>query len=124
MSRLYNEQYGAVAPQKLVLQNFQALINQHYRELHSAAAYAGLLHLTPDHLNDVIKQQSGKTVLMHIHERIMVEAKRSLLHTEFSVKEIADQLGFADAAYFNRFFKRMLGVTPVLYREQIREMYR
>jgi AraC family transcriptional activator of pobA len=46
-----------------------------------------------------------------------------LLHTELSVKQIADELGFEDAAYFNRFFKRLTDATPMAYRQQIREMY-
>jgi AraC family transcriptional activator of pobA len=123
-SRLYQEQYREGVVPSPVLRDFQALVNQRYRELHGAADYAGLLHLSPDHLNEIVRRHSGKTVLTHIHERILVEAKRLLLHTEQSVKEIADQLGFADAAYFNRWFRRMEETTPVLYRESIREMYR
>jgi AraC-like DNA-binding protein len=123
-SRLYQEQYGEGVTPNPVLRAFQTLVNQHFRELHAVADYAGLLHLSPDHLNEVVRRHSGKTVLTHIHERILVESKRLLLHTERSVKEIADQLGFADAAYFNRWFRRMEETTPVLYREGIREMYR
>jgi AraC family transcriptional activator of pobA len=82
-----------------------------------------LLNLTPGYLNDLVKQQSGKTAISHIHNRLVVEAKRRLLHTELSVKQIADALGFEDAAYFNRFFKRLTDATPMAYRQQIREMY-
>jgi AraC family transcriptional activator of pobA len=140
LSRLYQEQYGNMSqagsdplqvgagapapPARSVLRELQSLINLHYRKKHDVTSYAVLLNLTPDYLNDLIKQQSGKTVLTHIHHRLMVEAKRLLLHTEYSIKEIAGQLGFADAAYFNRFFRRMADATPVQYRVQIREMYR
>ncbi|HLZ87122.1 MAG TPA: AraC family transcriptional regulator, partial [Puia sp.] len=59
-----------------------------------------------------------------IHARLLVEAKRHLLHTELSVKEVADGLGFEDPAYFNRWFKRMTGNTPIGYRAEIRAIYR
>ena len=55
---------------------------------------------------------------------LVVEAKRRLLHTELSVKQIGEELGFEDDAYFNRFFKRQVGVPPLAYRRQIREIVR
>ncbi|MGI4875571.1 MAG: helix-turn-helix domain-containing protein [Janthinobacterium lividum] len=53
----------------------------------------------------------------------MLEARRLLFHTHQSVKEIAFALGFADASYFNRFFKRQTGATPAGYRASSRKMY-
>jgi AraC family transcriptional activator of pobA len=70
-----------------------------------------------------VKEQSGKSAIMHIHERIVLEAKRLVFHTNSSVKEIAFELGFEDASYFNRFFKRLTGITPVEYKNAIRKMY-
>lgn len=125
LSRLYTEQFihAEKSAGRALLDKFRKLIEQEHRHLHDVAAYAGLLNITPGHLNDVIKQQSGKTAITHIHERLILEAKRMLFHTEQSVKEIAFTLGFEDAAYFNRFFKRLSDQTPVSYRSQIREMY-
>lgn len=125
MSRIYTRQYGEQpVPSRNMLQRFQILINEHHLEWHDVASYARLLHLTPDYLNDLVKRQSGKTAITHIHERLLVEAKRRLLYTGVSVKELADQLGFADDAYFNRWFRRLSGDTPLVYRTKIREMYR
>ncbi|HTN39338.1 MAG TPA: helix-turn-helix domain-containing protein, partial [Arachidicoccus sp.] len=59
----------------------------------------------------------------HIHERLVLEARRLLFHTDNTLKEIAFDLGFAEASYFNRFFKRETGITPAAYRANIREMY-
>jgi AraC family transcriptional activator of pobA len=125
LSRLYTEQFGEnkTTQNHCLLKNYQELISEHHAELHDVAAYASLLNLTPGYLNDVVKQQSGKKAISHIHNRLVVEAKRRLLHTELSVKQIADELGFEDAAYFNRFFKRLTDSTPVGYRLKIREMY-
>jgi len=124
-SRLYTEQLSKEAGTKdrVLLQRFKQLINDRFTELHQVADYAELLNITAGHLNEVIKQQSGKTAMEHIHERIVLEAKRQLLHTEFSAKEIAYDLGFEDAAYFNRFFKRLTEQTPAAFRQTTREMY-
>ena len=125
LSRIYTEQFGQskITPNQFLLKNFQELIGENHTQLHDVAAYANLLNLSPGYLNDQVKQQSGKTAISHIHSRLVVEAKRKLLHTDLSVKQIADELGFEDAAYFNRFFKRLTDSTPISYRQQIREMY-
>lgn len=125
LSRLYTEQYSekALIPDRVILKKFRLLIEDNYHNQHNVAAYADMLNITPGHLNDLVKQQGGKTAIAHIHERLIVEAKRLLLHTPLSVKQIAYKLGFEDAAYFNRFFKRIANATPVTYRNHIREMY-
>ncbi|WP_295714018.1 helix-turn-helix domain-containing protein [Mucilaginibacter sp.] len=125
LSRLYTEQFSETCftLNYCLLKSFQTLIGEHYATQHDVTAYAEKLNITPGHLTEVIKQQSGKTAITHIHERLIVEAKRRLLHTDLSVKQIADELGFEDAAYFNRFFKRLTDTTPINYRQQIREMY-
>lgn len=125
LSRLYTEQFQPdhVSPDRALLKRFRTYIDSHYSTLHQVADYADLMNLTPGHLNDRIKQQSGKTAIEHVHERLMLEAKRRLLHTDCSAKEIAWQLGFEDVAYFHRFFKRLAGATPATFRTTIREMY-
>ncbi|RYD96416.1 MAG: AraC family transcriptional regulator, partial [Sphingobacteriales bacterium] len=67
--------------------------------------------------------QSGKPAIKHIHDRLVLEARRLLFLTNDSLKEIAYGLGFSDASYFNRFFKRETGTTPADYRTAIRKMY-
>lgn len=125
LSRLYTEQYTdkALVPDRVILKKFQSLIEDNFREKHEVAEYAGMLNITPGYLNDLVKQQGGKTAITHIHERLVVEAKRLLLHTELSIKQLAYEIGFDDAAYFNRFFKRLTNSTPAAYRTNIRQMY-
>ncbi|HTJ13259.1 MAG TPA: AraC family transcriptional regulator [Dinghuibacter sp.] len=125
LSRLYTEQFSSLEPssERLLLKRFLACIDQHYIERHEVAAYAELLHISAGHLGDVVREQSGKPAITHIHERLVMEARRLLFHSERAVKEIAFELGFEDASYFNRFFKRLTGQTPAIYRATIREMY-
>ncbi|GAB4003769.1 hypothetical protein GCM10028808_00020 [Spirosoma migulaei] len=125
LSRLYTEQFTGndTSVDTLLLKKFQAKINECFRELHEVSDYASMLHISAGHLSEVVKTQSGKPAIKHIHERLVLEARRLLFHTPHSLKEIAFDLGFSEASYFNRFFKRETGVTPADYRTTIRKMY-
>jgi AraC-like DNA-binding protein len=125
LSRLYTVQFNNsdLAPDRVLLKRYLARIEESYTELHDVSAYADLLNISAGHLSESVKQQSGKPAIAHIHERLILEAKRLLFHTEKTIKEIAFELGFEDASYFNRFFKRLTRVTPVEYRQSSREMY-
>lgn len=125
LSRLYTEQYPAkeVSAEHILLKNFQTKINECFRELHEVGDYASLLNISAGHFSEVVKMQSGKPAIKHIHDRLVMEARRLLFHTSNSLKEIAFDLGFSDASYFNRFFKRETGITPADYRNDIRKMY-
>ncbi|RYZ21838.1 MAG: AraC family transcriptional regulator [Chitinophagaceae bacterium] len=124
-SRLYTERYPGNKPteERQQLRRFQEAVATHYRTLHEVADYAALLHLSPGYLSELVKAQSGRPAIKHIHERILMEARRLLFHTDAALKEIAFDMGFADASYFNRFFKRETGLTPAAWRAQNREMY-
>lgn len=63
-----------------------------------------------------MKAQSGKPAIKHVHERLVLEARRLLFYTDQSLKEIAFGLGFSEASYFSRFFKRETDLTPLAYR--------
>lgn len=125
LSRLYVEQFkdNGVSSDKLLLKSFQLKINERFRELREVSEYASLLNISAGHLSEVVKSQSGKPAIKHIHERQALEARRLLFHTNNSLKEIAFDLGFSDASYFNRFFKRECSVTPAEYRSATRKMY-
>jgi AraC family transcriptional activator of pobA len=125
LSRLYTEQFkeSDYSADKLLLKSFQSKINECYRELREVGDYASLLNISAGHLSEVVKIQSGKPAIKHIHERLVLEAQRLLFHTHQSLKEIAFDLGFSDTSYFNRFFKRETSITPAAYRASIREMY-
>lgn len=125
LSRLYTEQFPGDEPSadQRLLTTYRARIEECFRELHEVGAYAALLHISAGHLSEVVKAQSGKPAIKHLHERLVLEARRLLFYSHQSLKEIAFDLGFSDASYFNRFFKRETGVTPAEYRTTIRKMY-
>jgi AraC family transcriptional activator of pobA len=68
--------------------------------------------ITPTQLNRVCRQVLGCTALAVLHARLLLEAQRELAYTTMPIKQVALDLGFADAAYFSRFFQRAVGVSP------------
>ncbi|UOQ68955.1 helix-turn-helix domain-containing protein [Hymenobacter volaticus] len=76
------------------------------------------LHTSPRYLTDLLKQETGKTALDHIHWFLLGEAKNLLLSTDHTIAQTAYQLGFDNPTYFSRLFKKELGLTPREYRTQ------
>ncbi|HWB24989.1 MAG TPA: helix-turn-helix domain-containing protein [Chitinophagaceae bacterium] len=126
VSRLYDAVFASDAAcesgNTLFLQ-LTKLVDERINKYHQAVDYADALNVTVGHLNAVTKQQSGKTITELLQERLILEAKRLLFHSKLSVKEIAYQLNFEDAAYFNRVFKKLAGTTPLEFRKQNHEKY-
>jgi AraC family transcriptional activator of pobA len=125
LSRLYTEQFSATedSQDKILLKRYLSKIEESYTTSHEVNAYADMLNISAGHLSELVKEQSGKPAIIHIHERLILEAKRLLFHTDYAIKEIAYHLGFEDASYFNRFFKRLMNQTPVAFRDNFRKMY-
>lgn len=92
------------------------LIEQHYPDWKQSQDYATALHLSDRQLNHLCRRQLGQTVTQLLHARRLLEAKRLLLATPLTVAEIAYQLGFGDASYFGRFFRRHTGQSPQSFR--------
>ena len=109
-----------IPSQKLmVLRNYQQLIDKHYRTLKLPKEYAELLYITPNHLNALCQDLMGKTAGDLIRERVLLEAKRLLTNDDMKVTEIAYDLNFQDNSYFNRYFRKNVGVTPDEFRKKI-----
>ena len=90
---------------------------RHATVLKKANDYAGKLSVHVNHLNAAVQEVTGKTTTAHINERVLAEAKSLLIHTTWSVAEIAASLGFEYASYFNNFFKKHSGTTPLAFRK-------
>ena len=86
--------------------------------LPSVSYIAAQLNISPGYLSDVLKQESGKTAMDHIHHYLITEAKNRLASNDQSVSEIAYALGFENLSYFSRLFKKEVGVSPVIFKRQ------
>jgi AraC family transcriptional regulator, transcriptional activator of pobA len=99
-----------------LLRRYLALVEQHYREHRPLSFYAEALGVTPDHLSRTCRQATKQSALQVLHERLLLEARRLLAYSPMPVTEVAQQLGYDDAAYFSKFFSRSVGNTPSEYR--------
>ncbi len=100
------------------LRKFSQLVEQHYKTHHRVADYAELLFVTAKNLSKKIALLSKSTPNEIIKDRIILESKRLLAHTNLTVKEIAYSLNYNDDAYFIRFFTKHTGLSPVSFRKQ------
>jgi len=80
--------------------------------------YAEMLNLTSYQLNSITKELMGKTCSDLINDHIILEAKRYLLATSNQINQIAYHLGYDDASYFIRFFKKHTGYSPATFRTE------
>lgn len=100
----------------VVTRQFRKLLLASFRTLKNPSEYAEALNVSASYLNECVKSTTGYPVSHWIHQEIMLEAKRMLFYTHHSVKEVADQLGYADPAYFIRLFHKKTGVSPTQFR--------
>ncbi|WP_316812559.1 AraC family transcriptional regulator [Pedobacter heparinus] len=100
----------------MLMEQLDALINEHFREEKSPDFYSSALaHITRT-LNNITHQERGKTVFAMVQDRVLAEAQYLLRTTRMHIRILAFILGFEDPGYFSRFFKRMTGMTPKQYR--------
>lgn len=99
-----------------VFRKFNLLVEGSFRTEHTVQYYAERLNKSPKTLSNIFALYNDKTPLQVIQDRIIIEAKRLLYHTNKSVKQVTYELGFEDPAYFTNFFKRHTGVSPVEFR--------
>ncbi|MEQ9642316.1 MAG: AraC family transcriptional regulator [Alphaproteobacteria bacterium] len=102
-----------------ILQRFRQLVEMHFRDRWSIAAYAATVGLSTDRLHDICRRHLGKTPSQLVQERVLHEARLSLRRSTLTVEQVAAALGFRDVAHFSRFFKAKIGLPPATYRRSI-----
>lgn len=120
--RMFKRQHwsGETEDHKLqVIKDFCILVEQHFRELHTVKDYAHMLHKSPKTLAHIFGKSYSQSPLQVIQNRILLEARRQLLYSDKSIKELAYWLGFSDIQSFSRFFTHHSGQSPKAFREQM-----
>ncbi len=97
---------------------FRKLVEEHYRDHWPLASYAAALRMTEGQLNRLSRAVAGQPAAEFIQQRLLLEARRRLIHVAAPVVQIAYELGYKDPAYFCRIFKKRVGVTPTAFRRQ------
>lgn len=117
--RIQTTQSGVSHPQEAGLalaKHFTQLVDTHFLTTSSVADYAQMLNVTTNHLVATLTRVMGKPAGHFIRERLVLEAKRLLRHSDLSISEVAYHLKFEDPSYFSRFFKKHTEFTPAQFR--------
>ena len=114
---------GRVKHSDALFRLFRKLLAENYRKEHELQFYADSLHISQTYLSRVIRQVSGKTVNNYIAEALYTDARRLLVFTDLTVKEIAEQLGFSDQSSFGKFFKKKSETSPANFRDEYKKLH-
>lgn len=119
--RIYNKQSAqenfSLSRKDQLTSQFQLLVSEHFTDKRQVSDYAEMLHVHPNHLNDLVKEVTGLPASHFIQKQLVQEAKSRLLQTSDTVSMIASELNFTEDSYFNRFFKKQTGLTPLQFRK-------
>lgn len=106
---------------EVITKSFKSALEQNFKMVRSPAEYAKHLNISTPYLNECVKSTTGHSVSYHIQERIILEAKRLLYHSDKTVKEISSELHYDDHSYFVRLFSKVTGMTPLAFRSKNRD---
>lgn len=102
------------------IEKFAALVNVGFKLHHATRYYADKLCITPNYLNELIKDATGSSAKQYIQHKIVLEAQKMLIYTDLQVSEIAGELGFDDLSYFIRLFRKQTGFPPLVYKKKVK----
>ncbi|WP_249902138.1 response regulator [Paenibacillus sp. PK3_47] len=92
-------------------------VSAHYNQHADLNTLAGMVFLTPSYLSKLFKQETGMTLTDYMIEIRIRKAKQLLKNApDLKVHEIGTEVGYPDPAYFNKLFKKVVGVTPNEYK--------
>ena len=101
--------------QKAVFERFIELVKEHCVEQHQLQFYADNLCLSAKYLSQLVYQESRKLASEWIRDYIILQAKALLRTREKTVLQVSEELNFPNSSFFNRYFKRIVGVSPRKY---------
>jgi AraC family transcriptional activator of pobA len=104
----------------VIEQEFQVLLQRHFKEWKKPSQYAAALTISLPHLNDTVRSITGHSISTHIQQQVILEAKRLLYFSELSMKEISFAVGIEDPVYFSKLFRKLVDMTPIQFRQRFR----
>jgi len=110
---------SALDEKRVQLIKFINLINENYHKGFTIAEYAQLLHVSTRSLSDLTHQLLNKTPSQMVQERMILEAQRLLLYSNLNINQIGYRLGFDDASYFVKYFKKHMHISPSEFRKSV-----
>lgn len=104
---------------KTLFNDFLKLLSARKVKHQPVDSYAGELNITPKYLTMLCTKYSGRPASDWIAQYTKEDIRYNLLHTDLSVKEIADRLGFPNISFFGSYVRRHFGVSPTQLRSQM-----
>jgi AraC family transcriptional activator of pobA len=102
------------------IERFRALMDERCRRRVPVESYAQELGVSLGQLTRLCREVLGMSTIEAINARVVHEARRELVYSSLSIKQVAAELGFDDEAYFGRFFKKQTGMRPTEFRAAAR----
>ncbi|MDR2221853.1 MAG: helix-turn-helix domain-containing protein [Flavobacteriaceae bacterium] len=84
--------------------------------------YANKIALSVKRMNELLVEATQRTISQHIHNRLLLEAKRLIGYSDLTIQQISSELGFSEVNYFNRFFKKHTALTPLSFRKKVKKV--
>ena len=107
---------ASIFPDCPKLETVFQFIDQHYQQPIHLSDVAGAAGYSPAYLTNLSQNHTGRTIKKWITERRMAEARQRLKETCQPIKQIAEDIGYGDAGYFTRQFRKLHGTTPNAWR--------
>jgi AraC-like DNA-binding protein len=101
-----------------LIRHYNVFVEEYFKTKKRVSDYAKLLYKSPKTIANVFSKNSERTPLEVIHNRVMLEAKRMLLYTDKSAKQIGIDLGYNDPAQFSKLFKKQTGSTTTEFKNR------
>lgn len=111
------------ASQHEALQRVARFMREHLAESLTLSDAAAAAFLSPNYLANLLKKETGKTFTELLTERRIERAQELLAHSSQRVMQVAHAVGFADESYFTRRFRQSVGLSPRVWREQVRQKW-
>lgn len=111
-----NSQIKGTTRQENIYSDFLAALGKYYKTERTVVFYAYKLCISTKHLSQVVKEVSGRTALDIIDDYAITEIKALLLSTNMTIQQISDYMNFPSQSVFGKYFKRIVGISPRMYR--------
>ena len=102
-----------------LVSQIKSYVDEHYREAVSLSELSERFHLSTSYISLLFNKHLGENFSDYVTSRRIEKAKEHLTHSDLRIYEIAEQVGYSDAYYFSTCFKRVTGVSPSQFREQL-----
>ena len=119
LNRLFSKEHGLSSETQgdSAIYKFKEMLEHNVRKFHMVDDYCDILQIQRNKLNRIVKTHFGKTAKETIHCRLLQEIKLELLYSNKTVVQIANDLNFSEPNNMTRFFRRMEGIPPSVFRE-------